>query len=71
MKPHSSVAITPGTAYGRKMAMREKRVSLVTEESSSRANSSASPSITGSTMAPYSSTRSAPCHSSGSASAVA
>jgi hypothetical protein len=52
MKPHSSVAITPGTAYGRKMAMREKRARRTTGESSSRANSSASPSMTGTTMPP-------------------
>ncbi|MFC7111631.1 hypothetical protein ACFQQB_71345 [Nonomuraea rubra] len=46
------MAATPGTAYGRKIAIRENRASRTRAESSSSANSSASPSMTTSTSAP-------------------
>ncbi len=51
-KPHSSAAITPGTAYGRKIASRVKGASRTRSESSISANTRASPSITGTTMQP-------------------
>lgn len=68
-KPHISAAMTPGIAYGRKIASRVKARSRTRSVSSSRANSRASPSITGTTIAPYPRMRSAPCNSSESESA--
>jgi hypothetical protein len=56
-KPHMIAAITPGTAYGTKNARRKKRLPRSNGESSSRANSSARPSITGTCTTPNSSTR--------------
>ena len=44
-------AMTPGTAYGTKIAIRENRPRRVDGLSSSRANSSASPMVTGTAMA--------------------
>ena len=46
-KPHRSELITAGTAYGRKIAVREKLPARVRRESSSSANSRAKPSISG------------------------
>ena len=48
--PHSSVAMTTGTAYGRKIASLLKRCSRTRRASSSSANSRASPSMTGTRM---------------------
>ena len=50
MKPHMSVATTPGTAYGMKIAVRENRLARVAPRSSSSANSRARPSVSGTAM---------------------
>jgi hypothetical protein len=61
---------TAGTAKGRKIEIRANGRSPTRSESSSSANSRASPSITGSRRAPYASTRSEPDHRAPSVSAV-
>ena len=50
-------AMTPGTAYGTKNARRKNFLPRSSGESSSRANSSARPSMTGTCTMPNSSTR--------------
>ena len=52
MKPHSRVAMTPGTAYGRKITVREKRANRTRGRSRSSANSSARPSVSGTATTP-------------------
>jgi hypothetical protein len=61
---HSSVAITPGTAYGRKISRRAARVNRARAVSSSSANSSASPIVTGMVIAPTATIRSTLDHRS-------
>lgn len=61
-----SVAITPGTAYGRKIASLLNRVSRVRGKSSMSANSNASPTVPGIEIAATASIRSTLCHSSAS-----
>jgi hypothetical protein len=56
--------MTLGTAYGRKMAIRLNRRSRVHGQSSSSANTSASPSIVGTRTAPYMRTRPTPAQNS-------
>ena len=50
MNPHMSAAMTPGTAYGTKMLIREVRPNLVERLSRSSAKTSARIIVTGTAM---------------------
>lgn len=56
--------MTPGTAYGRKMASRANRVSRARAVSRRSANSRARSTVAGTVIAPTRSIRSRLCHSS-------
>jgi hypothetical protein len=52
MKPHSSEAVTPGTAYGMKIAVRANLLAREPAWSRSSAKRSASPSVSGTLIRP-------------------
>ena len=70
MKPHIRAAMTAGTAYGANSVSRKNRLPLRAGASSNSANSSASPSCSGTEMRKNSPTLRTLCQNSGSESAV-